>query len=214
MNEPVTATPKLNRLPSWIPPSFAWTTATDVFAIKVPIDDSGLAAFVASGEHWVTLHRTKKRAQLTALLLGTHSFTGQMELAAWTALRRTEDWKKHIGEASLPWRVLHSGRQRAAGPCWCHPSHLAWPLAVGSRLHQGARTFGRTQSQAGRVRSPNRQQEAENERIFGSSEEMAKAKSLGETLLAVESFHQRPVLTPRLLLPHLSSAETFQLQGP
>lgn len=207
----MTAAPKLNRLPSWIPPSFAWTTATDVFAIKVPIDDPGLVAFVASGEHWVTLHRTKKQAQLTALLLDTHGFTGQMELAAWTALRHSEDWKKQFASAKLHCHgvfCIGGGSELLVLVAVAPPARPGHWLSetVGIKARE---LLAEHQAKLVEFEAHIESKKQENERIFGSSEEMAKAKSLGETLLAVESFHQRPVLTPGLLLPHLSSAETF-----
>ena len=102
---------RLTGLPSWIPPSFAWATIPDVFALRVPASDPDVVEFVATGSLEVELYRSRKRAMDSAAMphwvgltsggeFGT-SFVGQMDEAAWTVLRHTEDWKKRSKTASV-----------------------------------------------------------------------------------------------------------------
>jgi hypothetical protein len=51
-------------LQSWIPPSFAWTTAPDVFCIDVPLGDPDIVEFISTGTREVTVCGTKKIALL------------------------------------------------------------------------------------------------------------------------------------------------------
>jgi hypothetical protein len=50
------------RLQSWIPPSFAWTTATDVFCIEVTISDPDVVEFISTGVQEVTIQKTNLRS--------------------------------------------------------------------------------------------------------------------------------------------------------
>ena len=134
-----------------------------------------------------------------------------MELAACTALRHTEDWQKQFASAKLH---CHGVFCIAGGSELLVLGGVALPTGPGPWLSETVGIKARellAEHQAKRVEfeAHIESKKQENERIFGSSEEMAKAKSLGETLLAVESFHQRPVLTPNFLLPYLPSAATF-----
>lgn len=45
------------RLQSWIPPSFAWTTAPDAVGIDVPLSDPDVVEFISTGEREVTYVR-------------------------------------------------------------------------------------------------------------------------------------------------------------
>ena len=90
----MTGTTQPRRLQSWILPSFAWTTIPDVFGVQVPISDPDVVEFVATGSRLVDLHRTRAKAIVMAGLLGADGLRGQLEAAAWTVLRHTEDWKK------------------------------------------------------------------------------------------------------------------------
>lgn len=56
------------RLQSWIPPSFAWTTAPDVFCIDVPASDPDLVEFLATGELEIEVFCPRRKARQIALL--------------------------------------------------------------------------------------------------------------------------------------------------
>jgi hypothetical protein len=73
------------RLQSWIPPSFAWTTATGVFSIEVGISDPDVVEFVSTGVREITVHGTKKTAQTFAAMIGKDKLSGQFEEAVWMA---------------------------------------------------------------------------------------------------------------------------------
>ena len=89
-------------LPSWIPPSFAWTTAADVFGVKVAIRDPDVVEFISTGVRCVDLHhRTRAKIMAIAGLLGADTLRGQLEEAAWTVLRHTNDWKKRVESAKV-----------------------------------------------------------------------------------------------------------------
>src|SRR5262245_18277404 len=75
------------RLESWIPPSFAWTTATDVFCIEVKISDPDVVEFISTGIWQVTV-QSKKAAQVFARLIGVDTMRGQFEKAVWVAAQR------------------------------------------------------------------------------------------------------------------------------
>lgn len=78
LNKPV-------RLQSWIPPSCAWTTATDVFCVEVMISDPYIVEFISTGAREVTLKGTKKTARVCARMLGEKTLVGQFEKAVWVA---------------------------------------------------------------------------------------------------------------------------------
>ena len=87
------------RVQSWIPPSFSWTIATDLFGIRVSMDDPDVIEFVATGERWVDLHRNQELATAKALLLGADRLDGQLEAAAWTVRRFREDRRNGSAKA-------------------------------------------------------------------------------------------------------------------
>ncbi|MBL0086561.1 MAG: hypothetical protein IPP44_07570 [Ideonella sp.] len=71
------------RLQSWIPPSFAWTTAPDVFCIEVPLGDPDIVEFISTGTREVTVCGTRKIALLAAAAIGKEALSGQLEEAVW-----------------------------------------------------------------------------------------------------------------------------------
>ena len=71
------------RLRSWIPPSFAWTTAPDAFFIDVPISDPDIVEFISTGVREISVLGTMGTAPMLARLIGRETLRGQMEGAVW-----------------------------------------------------------------------------------------------------------------------------------
>jgi len=68
---------------SWIPPSFAWTTASDIFNIDVPVSDPDIVEFIPTGVRGISVQGTKVTALTLARLIGKETLRGQLEEAGW-----------------------------------------------------------------------------------------------------------------------------------
>jgi len=75
------------QLRSWIPASFAWTTAPDVFFIDVPISDPDIVEFISTGVREISVHGTKVIALALAKIFGRETLRGQMEEAVWASAK-------------------------------------------------------------------------------------------------------------------------------
>lgn len=84
------------RLQSWIPPSFAWTTAADVYCIEVPIDDPDIVEFISTGELIAAVYRAKEPAQMLAT--GGAWLRGQIGTTLRASAKIKHGWQR--GEAS------------------------------------------------------------------------------------------------------------------
>ena len=196
--------------PSWIPPSFVWMTAADIFAIKVATSDPDVVEFIATGERWVDLHRSRAKAMLMANLLGAETLRGQLEAAAWTVLRHTEDWKKGFVKAKIHCHgvfLLPGGRELLV----LVAANL--PSKEGAWLPDQARAKARDllaehQTKVAEFDAHIERKKQENARLFSKSEQ---GQNVADTMLAMEAHHQRPVLTAEHLLPDLPKATTFQV---
>lgn len=199
------------RLQSWIPTSFAWSTSADVFGVKVAVSDPDVVEFIATGSRWVHLHRTRKVALVTALLLGPSSLGGQLEEAAWTVLRHTEDWKKRFAMAKV----------------YCHavfglPGDRELLVLVGvspptrpsgwmpEAACDGARDLlVEHKAKVAEFDAHIERKKQENDEFYRRTPELEKFRGAAEGFLAMEELHQRPVLTAERLLPTLPRAATF-----
>lgn len=208
-SELVSVSTKHHRLQSWIPPSFAWTTVADVFSVKVPVGDPDVVEFVATGTRFVDLHRRKASAHAAAAIHGPASFAGQLEEAAWTVLRHTEDWKNRFAMAKVHCHgvfclpggrellVLVSVNAAAAPEVWL-PQSVRDDANLLLKEHQAKVVEFDDQI---------RRKRQSNEEIFSDRPDYARSKDIADTLIGMESM--RPVVTADRLLPHLPKAATF-----
>lgn len=211
----MTGTTQPRRLQSWIPPSFAWTTVPDVFGVKVPISDPDVVEFVAAGSRLVDLHRTRAKAMAMAGLLGADGLRGQLEAAAWTVLRHTEDWKKRFAMAKVHCHAvlaLPGNRELLVLVEVTPPSRPSgWlPEAV---CFAARELLVAHRDKIAEFDEHIERKKQENDELFGRSPSMEKARNVSDALLAMEELHQRPVLTAERLLPHLPLAATFEARG-
>lgn len=203
-----------NRYPlCWIPPSFAWSTAADVFGIKVTIRDPDLVEFIATGERWVDLHRTRAMARLTAVLLGTETLGGQLETAAWTVLRHTEDWKKGfaraklhcLGAYSLPdgkeLLVLISGSATRSPKTWL----------ADCVQRRATELLKEHEAEVAAFNQEMERERRQHEEFYASCSEAEKYRGWGEVSIATKSAQERPVLIAERLLPQLPKAIAFPM---
>jgi hypothetical protein len=81
------------RLQSWIPPSFAWTTATDIYCIEVPINDPDIVEFIASGELKAFVYRSKEPAQML-INMGSAWLLGQIGKTLRGSAKIKQGWQR------------------------------------------------------------------------------------------------------------------------
>jgi hypothetical protein len=208
---------KLPRLQSWIPPSFVWTTATDVFWIEVSISDSDLVEFISTGARELTVHDTKKTAQTFAAMIGKDTLRGQFEEAVWVAAQLRPEGprvkagtKVHAhchGVFLLPGEkhvCVVAGRAKPS-------SQDAW---ISTALQAEADTLLREhQSKVAEFEKESERKKQENEAFYDRITDKLNAdklKQVADVYSAMES-NQRPVFTAVGLLPLLPRAATFAL---
>jgi hypothetical protein len=211
----VTGTTQPRRLQSWILPSFAWTTIPDVFGVQVPISDPDVVEFVATGSRLVDLHRTRAKAIVMAGLLGADGLRGQLEAAAWTVLRHTEEWKKRFAMAKVHCQGvfgLPGNRELLVLVVVNPPSRPGgWlPEAVCAAARE---LLAEHQTKVAEFDEHIERKKLDNDELFSRSPAMGKARNVSDALLAMEELHQRPVLTAERLLRHLPLAATFAARG-
>jgi hypothetical protein len=210
----VSAAPKQSQLLSWIPPSFGWTTAVDLFAVKVPTNDPDIVGFIAEGSYWVDLHRTRKKAMVGAALLGPDSLRGQLEAAAWTVLRHTQDWKNRYARAKVYCHGVFGlpGGSQLLVLVGINPGSESGGWLSGIARIRGRELLAEYQAKIAEFDALMERRKQEYERIFSRSkttEWAARAKTIAGGLSALEDLRDRPVLSGDQLLPHLPSATTF-----
>ncbi|MGE0673511.1 MAG: hypothetical protein AB7O64_10670 [Methylibium sp.] len=211
----MTGTTKPRRLRSWIPPSFAWTTIPDVFGVKVPISDPDVVEFVAAGSRLVDLHRTRAKAMVMAGLLGADGLRGQLEAAAWTVLRHTEDWKKRFAMAKVHCHGVFGlpGNRELLVLVGVNPPSRPRGWLSEAVCAAARELLAEHQAKDAEFDEHMERKKQENDELFGRSPAMEKARNVSDALLAMEEIHQRPVLTAERLLPHLPLAATFAARG-
>lgn len=194
--------------PSWIPPSFAWFTDTGLFGVKVAISDPDVLEFIATAERWVDLHRTRAVAMTTALLRGQESLAGQIEIAAWTVLRHTDDWKNGYARAKLHCHgvfVLPGGLDLVILVAANRPASAgAW---LSNQIREKARALlAEHQASVAKFDEVFAHRKQDNELLFGKA---SQGQNVADAMLAMESTHQRPVVRAVQLIPDLPSAAIF-----
>lgn len=194
--------------PSLIPPSFAWSSAADVFGVRVAISDPNVVEFIATGEHLLPLHRTRKMAIFNANLIGAESLHGQIEAAAWAELRHSKDWIMRLAET----KVHCHGTFALPGE---HELLVLVgvnaPSVPGTWLTSEVREYAAVLLKEYEAKLVEYDQELERdkqkrEELNCLHHDTEKRSGCGEAITAMKRAHQRPILTADRLLPHLPKA--------
>lgn len=201
------------RLQSWILPSFAWTTAPDVFCIDVPVGDPEVVEFMSTGACEIDFLGTKKTARLMALLLDEKSLRRQLREAAWAPAKlkptgsRIKAGTKVVahchGVFLLPdgkTLCVLVGRSKPVLPdAWISPSLKAGADALLLEHQAKVAEFDEAISR----------KKKDNEDFYARNSDMKRLEGYAEAKVAMESHFQRPVLTAERLLPSLPRAAKF-----
>lgn len=204
------ATPP-HRLQNWVPTSFAWRTAPDVFAVKVGVNDRNVVEFLATGSRSVDLYRTRNKAMITSQLLGAHGLLGQLAEAAWTVLRHSENWRKRFATHKVYCHAVLAlpGNQELLVLVGLSP-----PSQPDEWLPESVATVARELLAEHRTKVDEfdayiKRKEQDNEKLLIDYPATKIAKNVSDAYLAMEALHQRPVLTAEHLIPHLPLAAKF-----
>ena len=201
------------RLQSWIPPSFTWTTALDVFCINVPRGDPNLVEFISTGVREISVHGTKVTALTLARMIGRETLRGQLEEAVWapaklkpTGLRIKADTKvvAHCHGVFL----LPDGKNLCVVVGRSEPLFSnAW-ISAGLKVYADALLLEH-QSKVAEFDEAIDRKKKDNEDFYARNSDMKKFEGYAEAQVAMESHFQRPVLTAERLLPSLPRAAKF-----
>lgn len=201
------------RLQSWIPPSFAWTTAPDVFCIDVPVGDPDVVEFMSTGACEIDFLGTKKTARLMALLLDEKSLRRQLREATWAPAKlkptgsRIKAGTKVVahchGVFLLPdgkTLCVLVGRSKPVVPdAWLAPSLKAGAVAL----------LLEHQAKVAELDEAISRKKKDNEDFYARNSDMKKFEGYAEVQVAMESHVQRPVLTAERLLASMPRAAKF-----
>ena len=198
---------------SWIPPSFAWSVAPDVFFIDVLFSDPELVEFISTGVRDVNVHGTKATARAFAALIGKETLRGQLEEAVWS-----------------PAKLKPTGSRIKAGTtvvAHCHgvfllPDEKSLVVLAGRTKPVVSETWitASLKAEVDTLLAEHRALVAEfDERIrIKKQENEARKKRYksdqnfcdwGDERVAMEELHQRPKVTVESLLPSLPRAAKF-----
>ena len=201
------------RLQSWIPPSFAWTTAPDVFCIDVPISDPDIVEFISTGVREISVHGTKVTALTLARMIGRETLRGQMEEAVWA-----------------PAKLRPTGSRITAGTkvvAHCHgvfllPDCKTLCVVVGRSKPLAPDTWisGSLKAEADALLAEHQAKVAEfdkNIELKKQANDALKERyksdqnfgAWGDAMVAIEELHHRPIVTVGPLLPSLPRAAKF-----
>jgi hypothetical protein len=207
----MTGTTEPRLLQSWIPPIFAWTTAADVFAFKVAINDPNIVEFVATGDRYVPLIRSREVALVDVLVSGQNGLAEQLQVAAWSVLRHTEDWKNGSATAKVHCHgalALPGNRELlvllgvASAPR--RGGWLPEPMRAAAR-----ELLAEHQAKVADLDEHIERKKQKYDELYSQSPETERARNVACVHSAMESHNLRPVLTAERLLPHLPLAATF-----
>lgn len=201
------------RLQSWIPPSFAWTTAPDVFCIDVPVGDPDIVEFISTGVREISVHGTKVTALTLARMIGKETLRGQLEEAVWSPVKLKPTGSRikvgtnvvaycH-GVFFLPFGknlCVAVGRSKPGAPD-------AW-ISAGLKADADALLLEH-QSKVAEFDEAIDRKKKDNEDFYARNSDMKKFEGYAEVQVAMESHFQRPVLTAERLLPSLPRAAKF-----
>jgi len=198
---------------SWIPPSFVWAIAPDIFFIDVPQNDPDVVEFISTGVREVTVHGTKVTARAIAALIGKGTFRGQLEEAVWDQAKlkptgsrikagTTVDAYCHgvfllPGEKTL---CLVVGRTKpASSNTWIAPTLKADIDAL--MLAHKAKVAEFDEG----IKAKKQANEALKERYQADN----SFGAWGDVAIAVEEMYQRPIVTVEPLLQSLPLAAKY-----
>lgn len=198
---------------SWIPPSFAWTTAPDVFFIDVLLRDPDVVEFISTGLHEVTVHGTKTTARVMAVLIGKETLRGQFEEAVWAPAKlkptgsRIKAGTKVVahchGVFLLPdgkTLCLVVGRSKPVAPdAWISPPLKASADAL----------LLEHQAKVAEFEEGIRRKKQANEDLKECYQSDENFGAWGDAMVAIEELHQRPIVTVEPVLPSLPRAAKF-----
>lgn len=201
------------RLQSWIPPSFAWTTAPDVFCIDVPASDPDLVEFLATGEWEIEVLGAQRTARLMALLLDEKSLRRQLREAVWAPAKlKPTDARIKVGTKVVAYchgvfllpdgktLCLVVGRSKLVAPD-------AW-ISAGLKADADA-LLREHQSKVAEFDEAINRKKKDNEDFYARNSDMKRFEGHAEAQVAMESHFQRPVLTAERLLPSMPRAVKF-----
>lgn len=201
------------RLQSWIPTSFAWTTAPDLFSIDVPVSDPDIVEFISTGVREVTVSGTKKIAMLVAAVIGKETLRGQLEEAVWASAKLKPNGSRIKAGTRV---VAHChgvfllpngknlcvvvGRMKPLAPdAWISPSLKAGADALDLENQAKVAEFDE------HIKRKKQASEALKER-YQSDQNFG---AWGDAMVAIEELHQRPTVTVEPLLQSLPRAAKF-----
>ena len=201
------------RLQSWIPPSFAWTTAPDVFCIDVPASDPDLVEFLATGEWEIEVLGAQRTARLSALLLDEMPLRRQLREAVWAPAKlKPTDSRINAGTKV----VAHCygvfllpdcktlcvvvGRSKPVVPnTWISASLTAEAEALLAEHQAKVAEFDKN-IELKKQANDALEERCKSDQNFGA---------WGDAMVAIEELHHRPIVTVEPLLPSLPRAAKF-----
>lgn len=201
------------RLQSWIPTSFAWTTAPDVFSIDVSVSDPDIIEFISTGMREVTVCGTKKIAMLVAAAIGKETLRGQLEEAVWAPAKL-----KPIGSR------IKAGTK---GVAHCHGVFLlpdekmlcvlvgrAKPVAPDAWISTSLKAVAdvlilENQAKVAEFDEQIKRKKQANEEIKERYQSDENFGAWGDAMVANEELYHRPTVTVEPLLPSIARAAKF-----
>ena len=201
------------RLQSWIPPSFAWTTAPDVFFIDVPLGDPDIVEFMSTGVCEIDFLGTKKTAQLMALLLDEKSLRRQLREAVLVSAKLKPTDSRIYSETKV---VAHChgvfllpdcktlcvvvGRSKPVSPdTWISASLKAEADAL----------LAEQQAKVAEFEKNIEIKKQANDTLKERYKSVENFGAWGEATIAIEELHHRPIVTVEPLLASLPRAAKF-----
>lgn len=201
------------RLQSWIPPSFAWTTAPDVFCIDVPASDPDLVEFLATGEWEIEVLGAQRTARLMALLLDEKSLRRQLREAVWAPAKlKPTDARIKVGTKVVA--HCHGVFLLPDGKTLCLVVGRSKPIAPDAWISAGLKADADAlllehQSKVAEFDEAIDRKKKDNEDFYARNSDMKRFEGYAEAQVAMESHFQRPVLTAERLLPSMPRAAKF-----
>ncbi len=203
------------RIQSWIPPSFVWTMVPDIFLINVPVNDPNVVEFLSTGMREVQVQGPKITAKALAAWMGSESLQGQLFEAVW-----------HQGRLKPIGIRIKSGMKVEA---YCHgvfllPDQKNLCVVVGrfkpvitdewisSQLKvESDALLLEHQSKTADFKERMKIKEKSDKDFYSRNSLMEQAGNVANAYLAMEKFHQEPILTAERLLHLLPCAAKFPL---
>jgi hypothetical protein len=198
---------RISSLQSWIPPSFAWTTAPDVFCIDVPVGDPDVVEFISTGVCEIDFLGTKKTARLMAPLCR------QLIEAVW-APAKLKPTGSRIKAGTKVVAHCHGVFLLPDGKNLCVAAGRSKPVAPDAWISAGLKADADAlllehKSKVAEFDQAIDRKKKYNEDLYARNSDMKNFEWYANWLLAMESHSQRPVLTAERLLPSMPRAAKF-----